>query len=630
MPNTPALSPERLKYLRLLARQYPTREALYTQIINQRAILNLPKGTEHFISDLHGELESVEQILRNCSGVIREKLRLLYGDSLTHAQRSQLCTLIYYPEEKLKRLKKQGMATPAWYRHTLVQLIELAKLLSSKHTRARVRRAMPEEFAFLIDELMHAQADEDNNQQLYHDQIIHTIVDIDSGDAFVCALCALIKDLAVEFLHVVGDVYDRGPRPDGIMDVLMKQHSVDVEWGNHDILWMGAACGSPACIAAVVRNSIAYRNMDVLESGYGISLRPLTVFAEQTYPQLDPVSAATQAVSVIMFKLEGQLIQRHPEYRMEEHLMLEKIDFVRQCIRIGQKEYDLSAHAFPTVDPADPYLLTDGETEVMALLCQAFSESRRLRRHISFLYDQGSMYRRFNGNLLFHGCIPMDEDGGFHAMTIGGKWVSGRALMDRADRMARRAFYHHDQDAMDFMWYLWCGEFSPLCGRKTTTFAHIYLTDPDALHEPRNPYYRLSQQPENCLRILREFDLPEEGHIINGHTPVRVSKGESPVKADGRLFVIDGGFCRAIQKKTGIAGYTLISNSHGLRLMCHEPFTSLEDALEGNHDIHSESTTVETYPVRQYVRDTDEGRAMAEEIADLEALLEAYRTGMVK
>lgn len=349
MPNMPAISPERLKYLRLLARQYPTREALYTQIINQRAILNLPKGTEHFISDLHGEFESVEQILNNCSGVIREKLRLLYGDSLTHAQRSQLCTLIYYPEEKLKRLRKEGLATPQWYKHTLVQLIELAKLLSSKHTRARVRRAMPEEFAFLIDELMHAQADEDNNQQLYHDKIIDTIVEIDSGDAFVCALCDLIRDLAVEFLHVVGDVYDRGPRPDSIMDVLMERHSVDIEWGNHDILWMGAACGSPACIAAVVRNSIAYRNMDVLESGYGISLRPLTVFAEKVYPDMDPVAAATQAISVIMFKLEGQLIYRHPEYQLDDHLMLEKIDFRRQCIRIGEKEYDLSAHSFPTV-----------------------------------------------------------------------------------------------------------------------------------------------------------------------------------------------------------------------------------------------------------------------------------------
>ena len=630
MPNMPAISPERLKYLRLLARQYPTREALYTQIINQRAILNLPKGTEHFISDLHGEFESVEQILNNCSGVIREKLRLLYGDSLTHAQRSQLCTLIYYPEEKLKRLRKEGLATPQWYKRTLVQLIELAKLLSSKHTRARVRRAMPEEFAFLIDELMHAQADEDNNQQLYHDKIIDTIVDIDSGDAFVCALCDLIRDLAVEFLHVVGDVYDRGPRPDSIMDVLMERHSVDIEWGNHDILWMGAACGSPACIAAVVRNSIAYRNMDVLESGYGISLRPLTVFAEKVYPDMDPVAAATQAISVIMFKLEGQLIYRHPEYQLDDHLMLEKIDFRRQCIRIGEKEYDLSAHSFPTVESTDPYLLTDGETEVMALLCQAFAESRRLRKHISFFYDKGSMYRRFNENLLFHGCIPMDEDGSFHEMNIGGETVRGRALMDRADRMARRAFYNHDQDAMDFMWYLWCGQYSPLCGRKTTTFAHIYLKDaPEALHEPRNPYYRYSQQAEHCLRILDEFGLPHSGHIINGHTPVKVSKGESPVKADGRLFVIDGGFCRAIQKTTGIAGYTLISNSHGLRIMSHEPFTSLEDALEGNHDIHSESTTVETYPVRQFVYDTDEGRELAESIADLQELLEAYRSGLL-
>lgn len=620
-------APDRMKYLKLLSTQFPTQAALFTEIINLRAIMNLPKGTEHFISDLHGEYESVEQILNNCSGVIREKVRLLYGDTLTHGERSELCTLIYYPHEKLRILHRQGVTDEKWYRRTLCQLIDLAKLLSSKHTRARVRRALPQEFAFIIDELMHAQRDEDNNQQLYHEKILETLITIDSGDAFVCALCEVIKTLAVEYLHVVGDVYDRGPRPDSIVDLLISHHAVDVEWGNHDILWMGAACGSPACIAAVVRNSIAYRNMQVLESGYAISLRPLTVFAGQAYPDLDPVAAATQAISVIMFKLEGQLIHRHPEYRMDAHLMLERIDQARGTVCIEGREYPLNGHHFPTVDPKDPYALTPEEEAVMAELRTAFSDSERLRRHIAFFYDKGAIYKRFNGNLLFHGCIPMDEHGAFHCMQIDGEWVSGRQLMDSAERMARRAWNSHDPEALDFMWYLWCGEFSPLCGRRTTTFEHIYLTDPAVLHEPRNPYYQHSQQADTCLRILRDFGLPATGHIINGHTPVRVSAGESPVKAEGRLFIIDGGFCRAMQKKTGIAGYTLISNSHGLRMMRHEPFTSLEQALSRNADIRSVSETVEMYPKRQMVADTDEGEMLAERIADLEALLEAYRQG---
>lgn len=625
MPS--ALSPERLKYLRLLSRQYPTQASLFPEIINLRSVLNLPKGTEHFISDLHGEYESVEQILNNCSGVIREKLHLLYGDSLSHEERSELCTLIYYPKEKLKLLHERSELDAAWYRRTLGQLVDLSKLLSSKHTRGRVRRAMPSEFAFVIDELMHAQPDEDNNQQRYHEKILETLINIDAGDAFVCALARLIKDLAVEYLHVVGDVFDRGPRPDSILDLLLERTNVDIEWGNHDILWMGAASGSEACIAAVVRNSIAYRNMAVLESGYGISLRPLVTFAAGAYPGLDSIASATRAISVIMFKLEGQLIRRHPEYHMEAHLLLEQIR--ENSVYIEGRKYDLDGSAFPTVNAHAPYELTPGEREVVDELKTSFAQSERLRRHIRFFYEKGSMYRRFNGNLLFHGCIPMDEDGSFHTLSVCGEAVSGRALMDAADRAARAAFYRSDPDAMDFMWYLWCGEFSPLCGRRTTTFAHIYLTDEDARREPRNPYYAFSQRADTCRRILREFDLPQDGHIINGHTPVRVRQGESPVKAEGRLFVIDGGFCRAIQKTTGIAGYTLISNSHGLRLMSHEPFTSIEKALERNSDIRSLPQPVETYARRQLVADTDEGRELSEYIADLEALLEAYRTGQI-
>ncbi|MBR4080920.1 MAG: fructose-1,6-bisphosphatase, partial [Clostridia bacterium] len=612
---------ERLKYLRLLSAQYPTLASLYTEIINLRAISNLPKGTEHFISDLHGEFESVEQILNNCSGVIREKLRLLYGDRLTHAERSELCTLIYYPEDKLKRLHAQRELDTAWYRTTLTQLIELAKLLSSKYSRRKVRSDMPEDFAFVLDELIHAQPDEDNNQHLYHERIFETILYLKSGDAFICALATLIKRLAVEWLHVVGDVFDRGPRPDSIMELLIERRNVDIEWGNHDILWMGAASGCESCIAAVVRNSIAYRNMQVLESGYAISLRPLTVFAETVYPHLDPMEAAARAITVIMFKLEGQLIHRHPEWEMGERLMLHRIDRQRQEILIGGKTYSLAGYTFPTVDPADPYALTPGEQEVIDQLRESFHDSRRLHRHIRFVYEKGAMYKRFNGNLLFHGCIPMDEDGSFHTLVLDGQPVKGRALMRAADRLARRAYYSRDPQAQDLMWYLWCGEFSPVCGRRTTTFEHIYLTDPEVRREPRNPYYHYSLDAEHCKRILREFDLAETGHIINGHTPVKVSQGESPIKADGRLFVIDGGFCRAISKKTGIAGYTLISNSHGLRLMQHDPFTSLERALEANSDIHTESAMVELYATRQFIADTDEGQELAERIADLEDLL---------
>ena len=620
---------ERLKYLRLLSTHFPTLASLYTQIINLRAISNLPKGTEHFISDLHGEFESVEQILNNCSGVIREKLRMLYGDRLTHAERSELCTLIYYPEEKLKRLHVSRQLDAEWYRLTLTKLIELAKLLASKHSRRKVREDMPAEFAFVLDELMHAHIDEDNNQQLYHDRILQTIIDIKSGDAFICALAKLIKRLAVEWLHVVGDVYDRGPRPDSIMDMLMERSNVDIEWGNHDILWMGAASGCESCIAAVVRNSIAYRNMAVLESGYGISLRPLTVFAETCYPDLDPIEAAIRSITVIMFKLEGQLIRRHPEYGMEARLMLHRIDLENSKIEINGKTYPLTGYTFPTLDPADPYALTEGEQDVISQLSEAFRVSTRLHKHIRFFYEKGGMYKCFNENLLFHGCIPMDEDGSFHTLVLESQPVSGRALMNAADRMARRAYYSHDPDAQDLMWYLWCGEYSPLCGRRTTTFEHIYLTDPEVKKEPRNPYYRYSQDAEHCLRILHEFGLPGHGHIINGHTPVRVTHGESPVKANGRLFVIDGGFCRAIQKTTGIAGYTLISNSHGLRLMQHEPFTSLEKALEANSDIRSLPENVETYEHRQFVGDTDEGRELSEQIADLEELLRAYRSGLI-
>lgn len=629
MQTATSLSQDRIQYLRLLAEKYPTKESLYNEIINLNAILHLPKGTEHFISDVHGEYESFYHILNNCSGVIREKLHALYGENLSHKQRSQLCTLIYYPEEKLKRLREQGVINSQWYEKTLLQLIDLAKLLSDKYSRSKVRKVMPQEYAYILDELMHAQPNEDSSQQRYHKRILETLIEIGSADSFICALAQLIKRLAVDRLHMVGDIFDRGPRPDSIIDLLMQHHAVDIQWGNHDILWMGAAAGNECCMAAVVRNSIAYGNMMVLESGYGISLRPLTVFGEKFYPKLTPEAAAVQAITVIMFKLEGQLIHRHPEYDMDDHLLLSHLNFENQTIEIQDHIYTLKSFNFPTVNPEHPYELIDEEKQVIDELREAFAESARLHRHIQFLYQHGSIYRRCNGNLLFHGCIPMNEDGSFHVMNLSGIPVQGRTLMDLADKMARDAYYSHNPSSADFLWYLWCGEYSPLCGRKVKTFAHLYVDDPEADHEPRNAYYRYYELEETALRILREFGLAESGHIVNGHTPILVSKGERPVKGGGRVLVIDGGFCRAMQRKTGLAGYTLIANSHGLRLMSHQPFTTLEAALDENSDIHSESETVDVYARRQTEADTDNGLLIVQEIEDLTALLEAYRTGLI-
>ena len=429
---------------------------------------------------------------------------------------------------------------------------------------------------------------------------------------------------------MVGDIFDRGPRADSIMDILMDHHSVDIEWGNHDILWMGAASGSECCIAGVLRNSISYGNMEILERGYGIPLRELTLYAEKRYPDLKPDQAMVQAVNVMMFKLEGQLILRNPEFEMEDRLLLDKIDPERWTVEIGGEAWPLKPVPLPTVDFSDPYALTDEETRVMAGLKHAFTHSPRLREHIAFLYRRGWMYRAFNGNLLFHGCVPLNRDGTFLKKKLDGEEKSGRALLDYADRVARRAFYNGDRAALDFMWYLWCGTDSPVCGRHVKTFARAFIPDERAWQEPRNPYYEWYNSESKCREILAEFGLTEETScIVNGHTPIRVTHGESPLKAGGKLVVIDGGFCRAYQKTTGIAGYTLISNSHGMRLMSHQPFTSLRDAQETGRDIHSQSFEFKTFAQRKYVSDTDQGRVLTERMKDLMRLLEACRSGVI-
>ncbi|MGN0779374.1 MAG: fructose-1,6-bisphosphatase [Aristaeellaceae bacterium] len=623
-------SPERVKYLTLLAEQFPTRQALYTEIINVSAVLSLPKGTEHFMSDLHGEYEAFCHIMNNCSGVVREKVELWLGDALTRREVSELCTLIYYPREKLKLLRAQGVLTHDWYMARLTQLVYLARMLSSKYTRNKVRRAMPEEYASILDELLHAQSDEDDNQQHYHQTIMDTLIDIGSADGFLQALAALIKHLAVDRLHVVGDIFDRGPRADSIMDILMAHHSIDIEWGNHDILWMGAAAGSLPCVAAVVRNSLSYNNTEILENGYGIPLRPLALFAEKLYPDLRPEQAALEAITIMMFKLEGQLIRRNPAFGMDGRLLLDKLDRENGTVVIDGQCWPVIPRALPTVDPEDAYALTPEEEQVMHGLQDAFRQSPRLRAHIDFLYTVGRLYRCYNGNLLFHGCVPMTEDGEFLTRDVEGKKLRGKALMDAADRIARRAYYQGDQAALDFMWYLWCGDDSPLCGRHIQTFARFFVQDEGAWKEPRNPYYRHYHDEQVCIRILAEFGLTDaQSHIINGHTPIRVTHGESPLKGEGRLIVIDGGFCRAYQKTTGIAGYTLIANSHCMRLMSHQPFSDLQDALASGRDIHSQSFQFATYPRRLRIRDTDQGKRLQERVEDLKDLLAACRAGVV-
>ena len=625
------------KYLELLAEKYPTEQAVCREIINLKAILGLPKGTEHFMSDLHGEYEAFCHILNNCSGVIREKVDLLFEETLSDIDREEICTLIYYPVEKLEMMKKESRNNEEWYRVILGELIEIARLLSSKYTRSKVRKAMPDEYAYILDELIHVQKDEDDNQVAYHQNIIDTLLELDSADAFIEVLAALIKRLAVDHLHIVGDIFDRGPCADRIMDLLMNYHSLDIEWGNHDILWMGAAAGSEACIATVIRNNLKYHNIRILENSYGISLRDLTLFAEKLYPDTEPMEAALKAISVLLFKLEGQVILRNPDYQMTDKLLLHQVNVQNHTVCIAGTDYEICEETFPTVsfDPSNPevsYKLTAEEKQVMEGLRMAFVGSARLRQHMDFLYQKGSMYRIFNGNLLFHGCVPLDESGNLEGVVFHQKRYRGRDYLDYAERIARRAWSKDaTQKELDFMWYLWCGRKSPLSGRNIKTFERTYVKDESTWHEASNPYYQYYEQEKICNMILHEFNLySDRSHIINGHTPVRTSRGEHPVRANGRLMVIDGGFCKSYHKTTGIAGYTLIFNSHGIRIKSHQPFQSVYAALTENKDIESRSELVETERERLMVRNTDTGKKILEDIKGLKMLLQAYREGTME
>lgn len=618
---------ENTKYLKLLKQNYSSSQAVIREIVNLTAITNLPKGTEFFLSDIHGEYEAFLHIMNNCSGVIKEKVDLIFKDTLSEFDRQELCTLIYYPREKMTLLGETNRIDGNWYAMTLNHLIMIAKLLSSKYTRSKVRKALPEDYAYIIDELLHAQEDEDANQIRYHKQILQTIIELEDADEFIIALSQLIKRLAVDHLHIVGDIFDRGGSADKILDLLYDYHSLDIEWGNHDILWMGAACGNDACICSVIRNNLKYDNVEILENAYGISLRQLILFGMKTYGIEDGIKAALAAVTVILFKLEGRLIKAHPEYEMSDRLLLGQMDDTKNKVMIEGEWVAMNTNVFPTVDLENPYELTEEETEILRKLHRNFVSSQRLQKHIRFLYEKGSMYNVYNGNLIYHGCVPVDKNGAFDKLCIDGKYYHGKALLDKCEEKARAAYLDNpDKDDIDFMWFLWGGEKSPLCGRKLKTFEREYVDKESLWTEESNPYYSKYYDESFCCQILHEFGLyDDDSHIINGHTPVHAIEGENPVRANGRLFVIDGGFCRSMNKATGIAGYTLIFNSHGLRLKAHTPFTSVEDALMNNTDIESSSEIIEKDLQRMFVKDTDIGKHLLEEISDLRKLLENYR-----
>lgn len=644
-----------LRYLKLLSKEYPTISSASTEIINLQAILNLPKATEHFISDIHGEYESFTHMLRNASGVIKRKIDDVFLNTLTEKQKSELSTIVYYPEEKLNIIEKKHDDLDNWYSVTLYKLIQLCKNVCSKYTRSKVRKALPKDFEYIIEELLHEQGDK-IDKKAYYSEIIRTIVNIGRAREFIIAIANVIQNLVVDRLHIIGDIYDRGPGAEIIMDALIKHHSVDIQWGNHDILWMGAAAGCEACVANVLRICLRYANLNTIEEGYGINLLPLATFAMDTYANdpckdfipkvidkninkkdMDLFAKMHKAIAMIQFKLEGNAIKNHPEFKMDDRLLLDKIDIEKGEININGEKCKLNDTNFPTVDFKDPYKLTDREICIIKKLTRSFTNSEKLQRHIKFLYKNGSMYLVYNSNLLYHGCIPLNEDGSFKKVKIGNSMYSGKSLLDKYDKLIRNAYFSKNniknkQYGMDMLWYMWCGEDSPLFGKKKMTTFERYFIDDSATHkEDRISYYKYRDSEKICKNILKEFNLsPETSHIINGHIPVKTKDGESPIKANGRLLVIDGGFCKAYQPETGIAGYTLIYNSYGFLLTSHKPFTSIKDAVENDKDILSSTTILEHAAKRKRVADTDIGRELKKQVEDLEKLLIAYRKGYIE
>ena len=654
---TPESIIQDLRYLQLLSRSFPTIADASTEIINLEAILNLPKGTEHFLTDIHGEYEAFQHVLKNASGSIKRKVNEIFGHTLRESEKKELCTLIYYPEEKLQLVKETETDLEDWYQITLNQLVKVCQNVSSKYTRSKVRKALPKEFSYIIQELLHESSIEPN-KLAYINVIVSTIISTRRADDFIIAMCNLIQRLTIDSLHIVGDIYDRGPGAHIIMDTLCNYHNFDIQWGNHDILWMGAAAGNEACMANVIRMSMRYANLATLEDGYGINLLPLATFAMAVYgddpctcfePRTDFADAEynektlrliTQmhkAIAIIQFKLEAAIIDRHPEYGMEDRKLLHRIDFARGVITIAGQEYPLRDTNLPTVDPADPYRLSEEESELMSKIHASFMNSEKLRKHMRCLFTYGSMYLVCNNNLLYHASIPLNEDGSFYRVYIGDKEYSGRSLLEKTDQLVRAAYYAEEGPnksfAKDFVWYLWCGPHAPSFDKdKMATFERYFVDDKALAKETKGYYYQLRDRADVCDSILREFGVDPglHSHIINGHVPVKTIKGEQPIKADGKLLVIDGGFSKAYQPETGIAGYTLVFHSHGLQLVQHEPFQSREKAIKEGLDIKSTTFIVEFSSQRMMVKDTDKGRELVAQVSDLEKLLVAYRMGFIK
>ena len=644
-----------LRYLELLSQSFPTIAAASTEIINLEAILNLPKGTEHFLADLHGEYEAFNHVLRNASGAIKRKVNEIFGNTLREAEKKELCTLIYYPEQKLIRVKETEDDMNDWYVITLNQLVSVCQNVSSKYTRSKVRKALPEEFSYIIQELLH-ESSTTQNKQAYINVIISTIIDTDRADDFIIALCNLIQRLTIDSLHILGDIFDRGPGPHIIMDTLCNYHNFDIQWGNHDILWMGAAAGNKCSIANVLRLAMRYGNLPALEDGYGINLLPLATFAMETYAD-DPctqfypkeydvqysdktlrmIAQMHKAISIIQFKLEAEIIKRRPEFNMEDRLLLHHIDFDKKVLRLEDKEYEMRDCIMPTVNPEDPYRLTDEEADVVNKLYDSFTRSEKLRKHMKCLFRYGCMYNVCNSNLLFHASMPLNEDGSLKEVSIGERKYKGKELLNKVGQLIRTAYFadndNEEKDfALDYVWYLWCGKDSPAFDKsKMATFERYFLTDKSTHKEIKGFYYSKRDDEAVCDMILDEFNVTgEHRHIINGHVPVKAVQGEKPIKANGKLMVIDGGFSKAYQPETGIAGYTLVYHSRGFQLVQHEPFTSTQRAIEEGNDIKSTTQIVELSTKRVMVKDTDKGEELKIQIEDLKKLLFAYRTGILK
>lgn len=642
-----------INYLKLLSKQYPNVDSVCTEIINLRSILSLPKGTEHFLTDLHGEYEAFTHVLRNASGVIKRKIDEAFGNSMSEADKKSFATLVYYPKRKMEIEKNTNDNIDEWYRSSIYNLIILSRVSAFKYTRSKVRKSLPDNFAYIIEELMHEKETLSSKQE-YYNKIIDSIINVSMAEEFINALCKVIRKLVVDRLHIVGDIYDRGPGAHIILDELIKHHSVDIQWGNHDIIWMGAATGSEACIANSLRISLRYNNLETIEHGYGINLLPLATFALETYPKVsnknfrpinsslakkdrDLIKKMHKAISIIQFKLEGQLIKRNPNFGMNNRLFLHTLDLENKTVLIDNKLYSINDVDFPTIDISNPYELTEDEKLVVEKLKLSYIKSDKLKRHTKFLYRKGSIYLTFNGNLLFHGGMPINDDMSFKKFTIAGKTYKGKELFDVFEDYSRKAFFNktdleEKQIGQDIMWYLWCGESSPLFAKsKMATFERYFINDKSSQDEHSNLFFNKRDDEELIDRILCEFNLnPDTANIITGHVPVKAVKGENPIKANNKLFVIDGGFSKAYHEKTGIAGYTLTYNSRGMTLVSHEPFESIQTAILDEKDILPTTVFTKKSRNRIFVSDTDIGSELRSSISNLRLLLDAYRNGLIR